>query len=100
MPAGVRAKIEGAGEFERVRMDSGVLPVYLTGSFTSGGRSGMPLAFALNGHVVATGRSYREGSKIRFSALLRPTKLRPGANRVTVFVVRGSKLVPIARAGG
>lgn len=96
----VRARIDGAKEFRRVSFRSGVLPVYVTGRFTSGGRPGMRLAFAVNGRIVAGGRSYPVGRTVRFSGLVPATSLRSGANRITVFVIRGGKLAPIARAGG
>jgi hypothetical protein len=94
------ATIDGAGEFGRVSFQSGVLPVYVTGTFVAGGSPGMQLAFALNGRIVAGGRTYWVGSTLRFSALLRVSNLRSGANDVTVFAVRGATLEPVAHIGG
>ncbi len=97
---GVTAKIEGAREFRRVTPRSGVLPAYLTGHFTSNGAPGLSLAFAVNGRVVAGGRSYWVGDTLRFSGMLPPSSLRTGANDVGVYVVRGGTLAHIAQTAG
>jgi hypothetical protein len=43
------------------------------------------VALALNGRVVATTRTYREGSAIRYSAMAPESALRPGRNDVGLF---------------
>ena len=96
----VRATIDGGREFSRVSFRSGVLPVYVTGRFTSGGYAGMRLAFAVNGRIVAGGRSYPVRDTVRFSALVPEASLRQGANVVTVFVMRGGRFARVARVGG
>jgi hypothetical protein len=96
---GVSATIEGRQELAGVTFDSGVLPVYVTGRFTSGGREHMRLAFALNGRVVSGGRSYWVGETLRFSGLLPASELRKGANEVIVLLDRGGTFAPIARTG-
>ncbi len=99
--AGVaHATIDTADELSRVSFRSGVLPVYVTGRFTGGGAPGMQLAFALNGRIVARGRTYWVGDTLRFSALMRASGLRSGANDVTVFVDRGATLEPVASTAG
>ncbi|HEV7804274.1 MAG TPA: sulfatase-like hydrolase/transferase [Solirubrobacteraceae bacterium] len=95
-----RAAIDGGEDFGRVSFESGVLPVYVTGRFLGGASLGMRLAFALNGRIVAGGRTYWVGDTLRFSALLPAWRLRSGANDVTVYAMRGSMLEPVARAGG
>ena len=99
-PGIVRATIEGRRELRRVSLDSGVLPVYVTGRFTSGGATGMRLAFAVNGRIVAGGRTYWVGDTARFSGLVPESSLRQGANTVTVYVMRGGRFAPVARVGG
>ncbi len=94
-----RATIEGAGEFLGVSFESGVVPAYVSGRFESGGARGMALAFAVNGRVVAAGRSYWVGDKIRFSALVPPSSLHKGANSVSVFVVQNGAFARVARVG-
>jgi len=96
----VRATIEGGHELRRVSSASGVLPAYVTGRFTSGGAIGMRLAFAVNGRIVAGGRSYWVGKTVRFSGLVPEASLRQGANRVTVFVMRDGSFAPVAHIGG
>ena len=99
-PAGnSRALIEGAGEFAKVSFQSGVLPAYVTGHFESGGDRGLRLAFAVNGRVVATGRSYWKGETARFSALIPASSLRKGANTVSVFVVQRGRFARVAQVG-
>jgi hypothetical protein len=66
--------------------DAFVLPASLGGELQAG-RPGDALAVVLNGHVVATTRSYRDRASVRFAALLPPSDLRRGANRVEVYAV-------------
>jgi hypothetical protein len=54
------------------------------------------LAFALNGRIVAGGRSYWVGNALRFSGLLRASRLREGANSVELFVMRGGTFERVA----
>jgi hypothetical protein len=98
-PGRTHAEISGAGEFAKVVYRSGVLPVYVTGRFVGGGDPGLHLAFAVNGRIVAGGRPYYVGDTLRFSAVVPAKSLRSGANQVTVYVMRGPTLEPIASAG-
>ena len=82
-----RATIEGAREFDKVSFESGVLPAYVAGHFEAGGDGGLKLAYAVNGRIVAAGRSYWVGESARFSAVIPPSSLRKGANAVSVYVV-------------
>ncbi len=100
-PAGdSRATIEGAREFGKVSFRSGVLPAYVAGHFESGGDRGLSLAFAVNGRIVAGGRTYWVGETARFSALVPASSLRKGANEVSVFVVTPGGFARVARVGG
>jgi hypothetical protein len=94
-----RAKIEGAREFADVSFGSGVLPAYVAGHFERGGDKGLRLAFAVNGRVVAAGRSYWVGETARFSALVPATSLHTGANAVSVYVVQGGRFARVAHVG-
>ncbi|HEV2058499.1 MAG TPA: hypothetical protein VGR11_04015, partial [Solirubrobacteraceae bacterium] len=96
----VRATIEGSRELRKVSFESGVLPVYVTGRFTRGGSVGMRLAFAVNGRIVAGGRTYPVGDTVRFSGLVPGSSLREGANTVTVFLMRNGRFAPVARVAG
>jgi hypothetical protein len=65
---------------------SGLVPAQVMGSITGRGAApDRPVALALNGRIVATTRTYREGSKIRFSAMAAESALRPGSNSVALF---------------
>jgi hypothetical protein len=94
------ATIEGAGEFAAVSFDSGVLPAYVAGHFESGGDTGLHLAFAVNGRIVAGGRSYFVGETARFSALVPASSLRKGGNTVSVYVMRDGTYARVAHVGG
>jgi hypothetical protein len=95
-----RASIDGSDVFTRVARASGVLPVYVTGRLGGGARAAQPLAVAINGRVRAVGRSYASGGGQRFSMLLPPSSLRPGANSIDVLAVRGNgEILDLAHAG-
>jgi hypothetical protein len=92
----------GGGPNARVELDSpelyafadprkAVVPAFVTGRFSQGGRAGQTLAVSLNGVVEATTRAYRaEGGEVRFAAMVPPTSLRRGRNVVGVFAVQGN----------
>jgi hypothetical protein len=92
-------QINDADAFARVQPGSGVLPVYVSGYFVTAKEGGMPLAIAVNGRIRAVAVSYPVRDMTRFSALIPPTSLRAGANRVEVFAVDGGRLVLLGRAG-
>ena len=94
------AHIDGSEAFAGVARASGVLPVYVTGSLGRGVRIGQPLAVAINGRVGAVGRAYTWGGRRRFSMLVPPSSLRPGANSVDVLAVqRNGELLELAHVG-
>jgi hypothetical protein len=63
-----------------------VLPASIGGELQAG-QPGDILAVVLNGHVAATTRSYGDRGSLRFTALVRPSGFRRGANRVEVYAV-------------
>ncbi len=92
-----RASIDNAGFYTRIRPGSGVLPAYLTGRIAA---PGVPLAAAVNGRIVAVGRSYRTPQGTRYSIVLPPSALKRGSNRVQLFAVgAGRRLTLVGSAG-
>ncbi len=75
--------------YRHVRLNSGVIPTYVTGS-TSGVAPGTDLAVAVNGTVEATGEAYSEHGAPRFSMLVPPASLHRGRNKVVVYALKGS----------
>ena len=68
-----------------------VLPILLTGRVASGGRA-PAVAFAVNGTIAAVSEVYRDG---RVSAMAMDSLLRPGANELEAFLVRGTPSRPV-----
>jgi hypothetical protein len=74
---------------------SDVVPAQVMGSIRGpGAESGRPLALALNGKIVATSRTYSEGSAVRFSAMAPESALHRGRNVVALFwiVQKGGRI--------
>ena len=95
--AGVRASVQSADEFRDVDPASGVLPAHVRGSIRGDLAEGSALAFALNGRIVATARSFKPVGRfdVEFASLLPPDGFRRGANRLEVFAVDGEQLARI-----
>jgi hypothetical protein len=84
------AKLDGERFLRKVRNDAGTVRTYLTGSIEGDVPAGTPLAVAVNGVVVAQGRSYEDGDEIAFGLLVPEQALRAGSNHVELFVVRST----------
>lgn len=93
-----RVQINDGDAFRNVQPRSGVLPVYVSGYFLTAKEEGLPLAIAVNGRIQATAVSYPVRDMTRFSAIIPPTSLRPGANTIEVFAVSGGRLLLLGRA--
>jgi hypothetical protein len=50
----------------------------------------LELAIAINGRIAAVTGSFRIDSKTRFETVVPDSAFRAGANRITIFAVRGS----------
>lgn len=74
-------------------------PSYVAGRI-SGGRPDQDLALALNGEIVATGKSFKDlgPNRLNWALLFPHSKLRSGANRLELFQVEGDALRRIAAA--
>lgn len=91
------ALLDNAALFGRVDRRAGVIPAYATAQLR-GVPAGRTLAVRVNGRVAATARSYRDGGKVRFSALIPPTRLRNGRNRVEVIEIFRGRARVVAHA--
>jgi hypothetical protein len=59
-----------------------------------------PLAFAVNGRIVATAQTYRAPDHMRAFAMVPPTAFREGANSVEVFVINPGAKPSLSSIGG
>jgi hypothetical protein len=95
-----RAVIENAAAFAHVAPGSGVLPAYVAGHFTAGGRAGLRIGVAVDGRLRGFGCTYRARGQLRFSALIPPERLRAGRNRIEVVALtRGARTELLAATG-
>jgi Sulfatase len=85
--------VDASSLYGRVNHASGVLPVYVTGRVRNL-RPGTPIAVAVNGRIRATAETY---GGARYSALVPPSYLRRGRNRIEVFQLVGGGLRPLVR---
>jgi hypothetical protein len=95
-----RAVIENATAFAHVAPGSRVLPVYVAGHFTAGGRPGLRIGVAVNGRLRGLGCSYRTHGQLRFSALIPPQQLRAGRNRIEVVALGHRSQAQLLAAAG
>ncbi len=95
------ATVNARAELRRVRRDSGLVPGLITGRMTNAARrSSRPLAFAVNGWLVATAPTFHmPGNQAElFSAVVPEAFLHDGSNRVRVFAIEpGRSGVRLAR---
>ncbi len=86
------ATLEEAAALRNVRPKGLVLPAWISGTVRGIG-SGRPIAVSLNGRIAAVGSTFRQGGVVRYTVIVPPSRLRRGANTVSVFtVVKGSRL--------
>ncbi len=79
------AKIQLATSWRHVRHGSGWLPV-LVGAILKGVPAGSPIVASLNGRIVSSGYSYRDGKKIAAALMLPASSLRRGHNHVRLLL--------------
>jgi len=73
-----------------------IVPARLAGELSGArARAGMKLVIALNGRIRAATRTYVTRGRVRFSAMLPPSRLRSGRNTVEVFGLSGSGRRPL-----
>ena len=83
----IRVELDGPDLLRSVDRASDVVPVYLTGKIDGSPEGGVELAFAVNGVVVATSRTYEDQGDERFAVLLPEAALRSGRNDLQVFAL-------------
>ncbi len=101
-PAGhIRATLNNARAYRAVDPSSAFVPCYVSGRLSGVSRkSPAAVAVAINGQIAGTSPAFRtvRGGPLHYSALVPPTSLRAGANRVRLFAVSGSSKAPRLRA--
>ena len=85
---GLGVDLDGSALLEAVDPASSLVPSYVTGRI-AGGEAGRDLAVAVNGRIVATGRTYDSFGETRFAALVPESSLQAGANDVQVLIGNG-----------
>jgi Sulfatase len=106
LPRGrLTATVEDAGKLLDVDPGASDSPAHVAGRLSGGDPAGHDLAFALDGHIVSTGRSFASlgPHRLNFSSLLPPDAFSSGANRIDVYELDSSSrrlgLVPLGSAG-
>jgi hypothetical protein len=94
----LRATIDQPKRLASVDTRSSFVPSNITGLLTgAGARTGLPLAIALNGRIAATGWSAQlEGDhSVIASFMIPPRLLHDGPNDARVYLIDGTRLVPL-----
>jgi len=96
------AAIADADQFAHVEPESSFSPSHIAGKLSGADPDGHELAFALNGRIVSTGRSFAALGRhhLNFSTLLPPDGFRRGRNQIDVYEITPSRgrlaLVPLS----
>jgi hypothetical protein len=83
---GVKVKIEASAALRRADHSRSRVPA-LVGGWVKGMAPGKVIALSWNGRIVATTRTFLHLGKVRFGAMVRPSVMVRGKNRVKVFAV-------------
>lgn len=107
LPRGpLAAAVEDAERLTHVNPNSSFSPSHIAGRLRGTDPAGRELAFALNGRIVSTGRSFAALGpyRLNFSSMLPPDAFRRGVNRIDIYELANSGgrlgLVPLGGAGG
>jgi hypothetical protein len=107
LPRGpLAAAVEDAERLAHVDPHSSFSPSQIAGRLRGGDPAGRELAFALNGRIVSTGRSFAALGpyRLNFSSMLPPDAFRRGVNRIDIYELANSGarlgLLPLGGAGG
>jgi Sulfatase len=96
-----RALVADARLFRRVDPSTGLVPTHIVGRILKGVLGGgRVVAVAVNGTVVATGRTFTLANSRaeQFSLLMPESALEPGANHLDVLLARGQRLQQLGQA--
>ena len=106
LPRGrLSAAIADAQHLANVEPDSSYSPSHIAGTLGGADPNGRELAFAVNGRIVSTGRSFAAlgPHRLNFSTMLPLRAFRRGANRIDIYEIAPSRgrlgLVPLGSAG-
>lgn len=91
-PADWTAFLDDAAKYEAVELDSGVLPVMLTG-YIEGlpvPESGIDLVVSVNGMVAAVTHTFNQAKPSMFSALVPMSALGDGVNQIGIYAMNGA----------
>jgi hypothetical protein len=103
---GLSAAVTDAQQLADVEPDSSYSPSHMAGKLNGADPDGRELAFALNGRIVSTGRSFPAlgPHQLNFSTMLPPSAFRRGLNRIDIYEITPSDgrlaLVPLGSAPG
>jgi hypothetical protein len=107
LPRGrLSAEVADAGKLADVESDSSYSPSHIAGKLSGADPDGRELAFAVNGRIVSTGRSFAAVGprELNFSTILPPRGLRPGLNRIGIYEIAPSRgrlgLAPLGSVPG
>jgi hypothetical protein len=99
LPAVGTGVVDRASSYQRVDPSTGVVPAFVTGRLDGRQRAGLTVAVAVDGRIRATTRSYRQGGRLRYAALVPESALPAGAHTIDVYAVgRGDTLRPLAHS--
>jgi Sulfatase len=88
--SGAGARLDDPAALRSVNPRAAYVPAALLRGSISGAGPGAPLAVAVNGTVVAVGKSFDQSGETRFSIVVHPRYFGAGANRVALYRVVGS----------
>ena len=99
-PLRARAQLDDAHTYAHLPAHPSVLPVLLGGAITGIGPS-RRIAVAVNGRVAGSAETYATPEETRFEAIIDPSTLKAGANKIALFeltgVAPGWRLAPIGQ---
>ncbi len=92
---GHAAQLDSGVDLDHVALARGKkVPAFVNGTLAAR-LSDKVIAIGLNGRIVATCRAFPFHGKVRWGAVVVPSRLHRGANSVGVYLARGARLVPL-----
>jgi hypothetical protein len=89
------------GAYGRVNRSGVFVPALVSGTITTANRIGS-VAIAINGKVVGTAMTFRDGGELAFGAVVPERSFRSGRNAVAIYAVEGegayARLLPLRPA--
>ena len=75
--------------------DKDLIPMFITGTTDDSVPTGALIAIGVNGKIRGTAKTFDFESADHFGAVVDPSSLKAGANKITLYEVKGKKFVPI-----